>query len=188
MEQLFPQRTFADIASHLDVLRAAPRESGTLELLVRRPGLRTREVLDEGELSTTDCLVGDSWLSRATSRAIATGRHLDAQINVMSARAASYLAFGDVERQALAGDQLYLDLDLSVDHLPTGTRLAIGASAVIEVTAKPHLGCAKFSRRFGEEATRFLNSPEGKALRLRGFNARVVEPGTVRPGDGVKRL
>lgn len=188
MEQHLPQRTYADLTDHLDVLRAAPRDTGTLELVVRRPGLGTREVLDAGELSTSDGLVGDSWLSRATSRSIAEGRHLEAQINVMSARAASYLAFGDVNRQALAGDQLFLDLDLSVANLPTGTRLAIGSDAIIEVTAKPHNGCAKFTRRFGDDAVRFVNSEEGRALRLRGFNARVVVPGTVRPGDSVKKL
>lgn len=188
MEQHQPQRTYGDLTDYLDVLRSAPRDTGTLELVVRRPGLGTREVLDAGELSTTDGLVGDSWLSRSTARAIAESRHLESQINVMSARAASYLAFGDVQRQALAGDQLFLDLDLSVDNLPTGTRLAIGATAVIEVTAKPHNGCAKFTRRFGDDAARFVNSEVGKALRLRGFNARVVQPGTVRPGDSVKRL
>lgn len=188
MEQHLPQRTYADLTDHLDVLRAAPRDTGALELVVRRPGPATRELLDVGELSVSDGLVGDSWLSRTTSRARAEGRHLESQLNVMSARAASFLAFGDVERQALAGDQLFLDLDLSVDNLPTGTRLAIGDTAVIEVTAKPHNGCAKFTRRFGDDAVRFVNSEVGKALRLRGFNARVVEPGPVRPGDSVKKL
>ncbi|NYJ01959.1 hypothetical protein HNR19_002657 [Nocardioides thalensis] len=188
MAQHLPQRTYAELTDYLDVLRSAPRDTGTLELVVRRPGPGTREVLEEGELTLADGLIGDSWLSRATSRSIEAGRHLDAQLNVMSARMASFLAFGDPVRQAGAGDQLYLDLDLSTGNLPTGTRLAIGATAVIEVTAKPHNGCAKFTRRFGEDAERFVNSPEGKALRLRGFNARVVEPGTVRPGDSVKRL
>lgn len=188
MEQHLPQRTYAELTDYLDVLRSAPRDTGTVEVVVRRPGPGTREVLDVGELSTADGLVGDSWLSRATTRSVAAGRHLDAQLNVMSARTASYLAFGDVDRQALAGDQLFLDLDLSVANLPTGTRLAIGPDAVIEVTAKPHNGCAKFTRRFGDDAVRFVNSEVGRALRLRGLNARVIEPGLVRPGDSVKRL
>jgi len=188
VDQPLPCRTFAELTDHLDVLRAAPSDTGTLELVVRRPSNGTREVLERGELSTTDGLLGDNWLRRATSRAIAAGRHLDAQVNVMSARMASFLAYGDPERQALAGDQLYLDLDVSVDNLPTGARLAIGSDAVIEVTAKPHNGCAKFVRRFGRDAERFVNSPEGKQLRLRGFNARVVTAGVVRPGDSVKRL
>ena len=93
----------------------------------------------------------------------------------------------DPDRRALAGDQLHLDLDLSLANLPPGTRLALG-SAVIEVTAKPHLGCAKFVDRFGRDAMRFVNSPVGRELRLRGLNARVVVAGTVRPGDEVRKL
>jgi MOSC domain-containing protein YiiM len=104
----------------------------------------------------------------------------------MNARAARLVA-GDDGRRQLAGDQLYLDLDISVANLPPGTQLALG-SAVIEVTAQPHNGCAKFARRFGEQALKFVNSEMGKQLRLRGMNAKVVVPGTVRAGDEVRKL
>jgi hypothetical protein len=172
---------------HLDHLRAAPSERGTLELVVRRPGAAVREVLDEGVLDVDAGLVGDNWLSRATSRAIAEGRHFEAQLNVMSARMVALLA-ETPEGRAEAGDQLYLDLDISHTNLPMGSRIALGDTAVIEVTAKPHNGCAKFIRRFGEEAAAFVNSPAGKELRLRGLNARVVTGGVVRPGDPVRKL
>lgn len=145
-------------------------------------------MLDEGSLSTVGGLVGDSWLERSTLRAIEAGRHLDAQINVMSARMASFLAFDDIERQALAGDQLFVDLDISHENLPTGTRIAIGDDAVLEVSKKPHNGCSKFRERFGQDALDFVNSEVGQSLRLRGFNARVVSGGVVRPGDKVSRL
>jgi hypothetical protein len=162
-----------------------------VHLVVRRPGLGAREILDEGVLDTADGLVGDNWLSRATSRAVAEGRHLESQVNVMSARVVGLLA-DTAEEQAYAGDQLYLDLDISVANLPTGSRLAFGepggGGGVIEISAKPHSGCAKFVARFGDDAMRFVNSETGQALRLRGFNARVVEPGTVRPGDVVRVL
>jgi len=183
-------RTAAELEAHLDQLRAAPAEVGTLDLVVRRPAVDEREILDEGTLDLADGLVGDNWLSRQTSHAIAEGRHLKAQLNVMSARMVGFLG-GTVDERALAGDQLFLDLDLSVANLPTGARLAIGDSdnpAVIEVTDKPHNGCAKFRARFGDDALEFVNSPVGKELRLRGFNARVVAPGVVRPGDKVTRL
>jgi MOSC domain-containing protein YiiM len=108
------------------------------------------------------------------------------QLNVMNARAALLAAAGDPDRRPLAGDQLYLDLDISHENLPPGTRLAIG-EAVIEVTEQPHNGCAKFTKRFGAEVVRFFNSPEGKALRLRGLNARVVVPGAIRRGDPVRK-
>jgi MOSC domain-containing protein YiiM len=107
------------------------------------------------------------------------------QLNVMNARAVALVAH-DRERWALAGDQLYVDLDLSTDNLPPGTRLALG-TAVIEVTAQPHTGCKKFVARFGAEAVKFVNSPLGKQLRLRGMNARVVRPGVIRAGDVVRK-
>jgi hypothetical protein len=180
-------RTRADLEAHLDVLRAAPSAIGTLELLVRRPAVDQREILAEGRLDIDGGLVGDNWLSRATSHAIAEGRHLKAQLNVMSARMVAFLAESPRDR-ALAGDQLFVDLDISVANLPAGSRLAIGPDAVIEVTDKPHNGCAKFRARFGDEALAFVNSAVGKQLRLRGLNARVVASGTVRPGDKVSKL
>ena len=93
----------------------------------------------------------------------------------------------DPDRRVLAGDQLHVDLDLSEANLPPGTRLALG-TAVIEVTPEPHRGCAKFVERFGRDAMRFVNSPIGRELRLRGLNARVVVPGTVRPGDEIRKV
>ncbi len=80
-----------------------------------------------------------------------------------------------------------VDLDLSVDNLPPGTLLALG-SAQIEVTAQPHTGCDKFAARFGREAAKWVNSSTGRPLRLRGLNARVVQPGAIRVGDSVRKL
>ena len=176
-----------DLTARLDHLREAPTEVGTLALVVRRPAHTERELLDEGLLDEADGLVGDNWQSRATSRAAADGRHLDAQVTVMSARMVALLA-DDPTEQALAGDQLYVDLDLSHHNLPAGTRLTIGDTAVIEVTAKPHNGCKKFLRRFGEKATEFVNSETGQAMRLRGLNARVITGGVIRPGDVVRKV
>jgi hypothetical protein len=180
-------RTTAELEAALDHLRAAPRDEGSLTLVVRRPETAVREVLDEGVLDEADGLLGDNWLSRATKRARAEGRHLEAMITVMSSRMVTLLADNDDER-VMAGDQLYVDLDLSHDHLPAGTRIAIGEDAVLEVSAKPHAGCKKFMTRFGPEAVAFVNSEEGTRLRLRGLNSRVVHGGVVRPGDVVRRL
>jgi hypothetical protein len=179
--------TATDLTARLDHLHEAPTEVGTLALVVRRPAAGERELLDEGVLDETEGLVGDNWLSRATSRAIEAGRHLEAQLNVMSARMVALLA-DDPAGQALAGDQLYVDLDLSHENLPTGSRLAIGDTAVIEVTAKPHNGCKKFLNRFGDDAVAFVNSEVGRSMRLRGLNARIVAGGVVRPGDPVRKI
>ena len=89
------------------------------------------------------------------------------------------------ERWPLAGDQLFIDLDLSEDNLPPGTRLELG-TAVIEVTAIPHTGCKKFVERFGLDAVKFVNSGINN-LKLRGVNAKVVRPGLVSAGDKVRK-
>jgi MOSC domain-containing protein YiiM len=173
-------RPAEELAAGVDHVRGAPREEGVVELVVRRPGEGERELLDEGELTSADGLAGDRW------RSSGGGGNPDVQVTLMSARAAD-LVSGSRERWALAGDQLYVDLDLSIDNLPPGTRLAVG-SAVLEITAEPHTGCAKFRERFGSEALKLVNQPPGRALRLRGVNARVVQDGVVRPGDLARKL
>lgn len=170
----------------LPELLAAPKDVGTVELVVRRPAPGEREVLDEGVLDVDLGLVGDGWSQRGSSRTPDGGPHPLMQLNVMNGRLVAHLA-GHPDRRALAGDQLYLDLDLSHENLPTGTHLLLGdpqaGGAVIEVTEAPHTGCAKFVERFGAEAMRFVNGEVGRPLRLRGLNARVLAGGRVRPGD-----
>jgi hypothetical protein len=169
-----------------EVLRA-PSAKGTVELIVRRPAVDEREVVAGAELDVAAGLVGDTWSVRGSKRTVDGSAHPAMQLTVMSARVVDLVAAGDRERWPLAGDQLYVDLDLSEANLPAGTRLALG-SAVIEVTEEPHTGCAKFSARFGREAHRFVNTREHRHLRLRGLNARVVVPGTVRAGDTIRKL
>ena len=175
-----------ELEAGLDEIRRSPKDGGVLELIVRRPVEDAREVLEEGELHPSEGLVGDSWKLRGSSRTPDGSAHPDMQLNVMNARAIALVAQGR-ERWPLAGDQLYIDLDLSDENLPPGTRLSIG-SAVIEVTPQPHTGCKKFVSRFGLDAMKFVNSPVGRQLRLRGLNARVVRPGRIRIGDAVKKL
>jgi MOSC domain-containing protein YiiM len=176
--------TPAELEAGLDDLRAAPKGEGVVELIVRRPTVDERETVDEADLDLEDGLVGDSW--RARGRSGGRPANEKAQITVTNARSAALVA-GDRERWPLAGDQLFVDFDLSGEHIPPGTQLAVG-TAVIEVTDDPHTGCKKFSERFGLEALKFVNSPEGRALNLRGINTRVVQPGTVRVGDAIRRL
>lgn len=177
-------RTAADLTAGLDDLRRSPREVGRLELIVRRPAVDERDVLDAAKLDLHEGLVGDTWSTRSTTSTPDHSPHPDKQITLMNARAAALVA-GDRSRWGLAGDQLYVDLALGAADLPPGSRLAIG-SAVVEVTDQPHLGCAKFRARFGREALRFVNSPVGRELNLRGVNARVVAAGAIRVGDTVR--
>jgi len=180
-------RSVAELAAGLDEVRASPTDDGTLEIIVARPAVGERVVLAVGELSLADGLVGDSWNQRGSSRTGDGGPHPDMQLNLINARLSALIADGTVEHRVLAGDQLHVDLDLSEVNLPAGTRLAIGG-AVIEVTAQPHTGCAKFAERFGKEALRFVNIGAGKELRLRGINAKVVQPGAIAAGDVVKKV
>jgi hypothetical protein len=170
----------------LDHVRQSPKDVGSLEMIVRRPRIDAREVLEAGELDLELGLVGDTWLERGSSRTADGSAHPDMQLNVINARLLDLVA-GDKARWPLAGDQLVVDFDLSEANIPPGTQLAIGA-AVIEVTAQPHTGCAKFVARFGREAMLFVNSPVGKELHLRGINARVVQPGLIRRGDKVSKV
>lgn len=180
------QLTTTELEAGLDEIMRAPANDGTLEMIVRRPGVGVREIIADGELDPAIGLIGDSWSTRSSRRTADGSPHPDMQINVMSSRVAALLA-QDRSRWSLAGDQLIVDLDLSDTNLPAGTRLAIG-SAVIEVTAEPHTGCGKFVERFGVAATAFVNAAERRNLRLRGLNARVVVRGTIRVGDRVTKL
>ncbi len=178
--------TMAELEAGLDVIRQSPPDEGVLEMIVRRPAANEREVLAEGRLDLAEGLVGDSWRARGSSKTADGSAHPEMQLNIMNARVIALVA-QQQERWPLAGDQLFIDLDLSAENLPPGTRLSLG-SAIIEVTAIPHNGCGKFVERFGVDAMKFVNSPLGRQLHLRGVNARVVQPGVIRVGDKVRKI
>lgn len=178
-----PHATIEMLDAGLDEVRRSPKDDGMLQMIVRRPKIDEREIVEEAELNPEVGLVGDSWSSRATPR---WTPHPDTQLTIMNSRAAALVA-QERDRWPLAGDQLYIDLDLSVENLPPGTRLSLG-SAIIEVTKPPHQGCSKFAARFGEVAQEFVNSPVGRELNLRGINARVARAGVIRVGGIATRV
>ena len=178
--------TREELEAGVGEIRSAPKDEGVLQMIVRRPKVDERELLDQAELSVEEGVVGDTWKLRSSSRMPAGGPHPDMQLNIIATRVIGLIA-QDRARWPLAGDQLFIDLDLAEENLPAWTKLQIG-SAIIEVTDQPHTGCAKFVSRFGIEAMKFVNSPLGRSLNLRGINARVVQPGTIRVGDVVKKL
>ncbi len=174
-------RTLAELNAGLAHIEDSPKDGGALRLIVRRPRAGARDVAAEAELDVTVGLVGDTWSTRRGWRRGFRAPDPDAQVTIMNARAIALVAHTP-DRWPLAGDQLYVDLDLSDENLPPGTQVTIG-TAVIEVTAVPHTGCPKFSERFGVTATKFVNSKDGRRLHLRGINAKVVQSGTIRVGD-----
>jgi hypothetical protein len=177
--------TMEELEAGLDQILRSPKDLGVLEMIVRRPQTDEREVLEKGELDSTEGLLGDNWKIRGSTHTMDGSAHPKMQVTVMNSRVIALLA-GQRTRWQLAGDQLYIDLDLSAENLPPGTRLAIG-TAVIEVTDQPHTGCKKFAARFGVDATKFVNSPMRKNLRLRGVNAKIIQPGEIRVGNIVKK-
>jgi hypothetical protein len=178
--------TTRELEAGLDEIARSPKHEGALEMIVRRPQEGEREILQEGQLDLADGLVGDSWKIRSSKRTADGTPHPDMQLNLMNSRVVALLS-QDKSRWHLAGDQLYVDLDLSEGNVPAGTQLAIG-SAVIEVTREPHTGCSKFVERFGIDAMTFVNASQRQPLHLRGINARVVRPGTIRVGDVARKL
>lgn len=174
--------TMAQLERNLDEIRRSPKEQGKLALIVRRPRSGEREVIETGELTVAEGLAGDNWSTRTPDLPLDPDR----QLTIVNARVAGLLA-QDPERWQLFGDQLYVDLELSQENLPSGTRLSLGG-AVIEVTPVDHTGCKGFAQRFGVDAVKFVSTPSGKSLRLRGIYARVVQPGTIRAGDAVRKL
>lgn len=178
--------SMTELEAGLEYVRHSPRANGALKMIVRRPNIDEREVLQEGELNPMEGLAGDTWKVRVNIHSTDGRPNINKQITIMNARVIALLAQGE-EHWPLAGDQLYVDMDISDENIPAGTRLAIG-SAILEVSPDPHTGCQKFSSRFGVDALKFVNSAEGKQLHLRGINTKVIQAGIIRVGDTVRKI
>jgi len=175
-----------ELEAAMDHLREAPKDNGVVQLIVCRPGVDQREVLEEAELDPVKGLIGDNWLVRGSWRTPDGSAHPELQINIMNSRVTALVA-QEKERWPLAGDQLYIDMDLGRENLPPGSHLAIG-SAVLEVSPLPHTGCRKFVARFGMEAMKFVNSPVGIQLCFRGINAKIIQGGIVKVGQTARKI
>src|ERR1043166_2606252 len=186
MEPKVKHLTTAELEAALDHLRQTPKDDGVLHLIVARPDVDEREVLDEAELHVTDGLIGDNWKVRGSRKTPDGSAQPEMQINIMNSRVTALVA-QEKDRWPLAGDQLYIEMDLSKENLPAGSRIAVG-SAVLEVSPLPHTGCHKFVARFGQEAMQFVNSDLGKQMCLRGINAKVVQGGIVKVGQTAKKI
>ncbi len=178
--------TMAELEAGLAEIQQSPQDNGIVEMIVTRPEVDKREVITTGNFTPEAGLVGDNWQIRGSNRSPDDSGHPEMQIAIMNARAIRLLA-QDESHWALAGDQLFVDLDLSAANLACGQRLAVG-TAVLEITPTAHTGCKKFAQRYGVDAVKFVNSPEGKRLHLRGIYARVVQAGAIQVGDVVKKI
>lgn len=175
-------RTLAELESGWQALPPPPRSAGTVRLLCVRKGDGLHETPDAVEITSSHGMLGDRWAEREPG----TDPDGNSAITLMSASAIGLLAADRLPLHA-AGDNLVVDLDLSVEALPAGTRLAVG-DAVLRVSEEPHTGCSTFRDRFGLDALKWVSTPSGRALRLRGMNCGVVRAGTVRVGDEIRVL
>ena len=180
------QMTMEELEAGLQTIGESPKGEGVVELIVRRPETLDREILEVGELDVAEGLVGDNWKARGSKATPDGSAHPEMQLTLMNSRVIDLIS-QDRDRWHLAGDQFFVDMDLSQENLPAGTRIAMG-SAVVEVTEVPHTGCKKFIERFGVDAHKFVNSPKGKELNLRGINCKVIQSGSVRTGERAKKL
>ena len=178
--------TMQELEAALGHLREAPKDDGVLKLIVCRPNVDQRKEMDQAELDPIKGLIGDNWIVRPSSKTPDGSPHPEMQINIMNVRVTALVA-QERERWSLAGDQLYIDMDLSKENLPAGSRIQVG-SAVLEVSPLPHTGCAKFVSRFGVDAMKFVNSDVGKELCLRGINAKVIQAGVVKVGQTARKV
>ena len=180
------QLSTEELEQGLDTIRQSPQDEGVLKLIVRRPDVDQRESVAMGHLDISEGLVGDNWQKRGSRHMPGGAADPDMQLNIMNSRVVELVASG-LERRELAGDQLYLDMDLSAENLPPGSQLALG-EAIIEVTEPPHTGCKKFAARFGRDAVVFVNAGLGKTQNFRGICAKVIQSGDIKTGDVARKV
>jgi MOSC domain-containing protein YiiM len=178
--------TRAELQAGLPHVLDSPKDDGVLEAIVVRPEHGKRQDVQSCDISLEGGVHGDHWAKGCWMSTEDGKPHPDVQICIMNARCIALVAH-ERERWPLAGDNLLIDLDLRPDNLPPGQRLAIG-SAIIEITSVSHNGCENFVERYGRAAVVFVNAPKGKALRLRGIYARVVQDGRISVGDRVVKV
>jgi len=170
----------------LDHIQNSPNDDGVLEMIVIRPGENERVVLDKSLVSSKLGVHGDNWAIKCWKTLPDGSPHPEVQIAITNSRSIGLLA-QDKARWSLAGDNLYVDFNLSDENLRAGQRLAIG-TAILEITTHAHNGCKKFNARFGADAVKFVNSPIGKKLHLRGIYAKVVQDGVIQVGDRIRKV
>jgi len=175
-----------ELEAGLEEALTSPTDEGIVNLIVCRPDVGQRKVLQSAEFSLEIGLVGDNWSKKPYSKSPDGGPHPEMQVTMINSRVLDLITAGDSSRMAVPGDQLVVDFDLSRENIPPGTKLNIG-SAVIEVTEAPHTGCAQFVGWFGADAMRFVNSSRGRELCLRGINSKVIQPGVISQGDTITK-
>ena len=80
------KRSLEQLERGLDNIRAAPSATGHVALIVCRPGIEQRQVIETGELTLEQGLLGDNWKVKPCSSAPAGAGHPDMQLTLMNVR------------------------------------------------------------------------------------------------------
>jgi hypothetical protein len=187
VEKIPEFRDFHTITEMYNKIEFSPKSIGSVELICIRPKEGERIELESVEVNEDVGVMGDNWELRGSRHTKDGTAHPEMQITFMNSRIINLIA-GDVKYWHLAGDQFFVDFDLTRENLPVGSRIQIGETAIFEITQMPHNGCHKFSKRYGSDATKFVNNLEGKELRRRGVNAKVVQAGLIKIGDRITKI
>lgn len=178
--------TVETLETGLEIIRNSPQDNGTLEMIVVRPAKNQRSTLQECELSLKRGVEGDHWANGCWKSLPDGSPDPDVQVTIMNSRCLKLISASS-SQWPLAGDNLIVDMDLSVQNLQPGQKLSIG-SAILEITSVPHTGCNNFKERFGIDSLKFISSKIGKELRLRGIYARIIRDGHIKVGDRLKKI
>ncbi len=170
-----------ELAAGLPEILKSPKDRGPIESITVRPASEQRRTVNSVAISLAGGVEGDHWAQGCWKSTDAGKPHPDVQICMMNSRCIDLIA-GDKDNWAPAGDNLFIDMDLTPENLPPGTRIAMG-TAILEITDTAHKGCAKFIERYGRDACVFVNVGDGDRYKLRGIYGRVVQDGVLSVGD-----
>jgi hypothetical protein len=178
-------RTRAEIEAGIGPVLQSPAEGAAVEALFSRPAPGKRLDLPALEVSVSGGIAGDHW-SLGCWKTLPDGSpDPDVQVSLMNRRMLHLIA-GARDNWARAGNNIIVDMDLSIDNLPIGQRLRVG-TAELEIGPVANTGCDFFIERYGRDACVFVNTGIAKQKRLRGVYARVVKDGQIRIGDIIRK-
>ena len=169
--------------------QSSPRDNGVVKLLVIRPETHVRTLPNAVVVSVEQGVVGDKWEAECTIKLENGKSNPDLQIAIINTKVIKEIAQSDfdMDRLALAGDNIYADLNLCEENMPVGQQIQIG-NTLLEVTPFPHFGCKKFSERYSVEDLKVVNSTAGKPQHLRGIYVKVIKNGSISIGESIKKI
>lgn len=167
-------------------IMAAPKDGAAIEMLCLRPAMGERRFVDEIHVTREEGIPGERWLTQPWMRLPGGQPDPAIQVSFLQRRVLD-LVWRDREGTPHPGDTFVVDMDLSEANLPAGSLLQVG-SAVLEVSTVFNNACAKWKKRYGDDALDWVRAYENKEFRPRGVLAKVHRDGVFRAGDRLTRI